>query len=322
MKCHTLLPGRGRRACHRTREATAKLISHSDRERLVVRAGLVTICTNVLITAARAVAALLSGSTAVLADAVNSGTDVAATLVVMGGTRIAARPPDWDHPYGHEKAEPVAAKIVGLIVTFTGLATAWGAVQGLRSDARAEVGLAAAWVTAASMLGKWALARYLVRVGRDTRSQALLADADNQRTDVLSSGAALAGALGGRFGVPALDPAMGLVVAGLILRMGLGLYWRSVHDLMDRAPEPGVMASLEQAAAGVAGVVSVDQVKARVFGAGIYVDCKVCVDAQLTVEEGHWIAGRVKEAIFTAVPASRDVLVHVNPCRQQPRPPR
>lgn len=285
-----------------------------SRERLVARAGTITIGVNVALTLARGAAGYLSGSTAVLADAANSGTDILATLMVLGGTRIAAMPPDENHPYGHEKAEPVAAKLVGLLVTFTGIVTALGAVRALRGAGTETVGLLAAVVTAASIAIKEALARYLVRVAEETGSAALRADAANQRTDVLASAAALVGALGGRFGVPVLDPAMGILVAGLIIRMGLGLYWRSVSSLMDPAPEPEIMAALEQAAASVAGVVSVDAVKARVFGSGIYVDCKVSVKGGATVAEGHRIAGAVKRAVLSAVPQSRDVLVHVNPC--------
>jgi len=287
----------------------------NERERMVVRAGAITIGVNLILTVLRAGAAVVSGSSAVLADAANSGTDVLATLVVLGGTRIAALPADHDHPYGHEKAEPVAAKIVGLIVVATGLVTAWGAFGYLRAGGTDIVGLSAVWVTAGSVVAKEVLARFLGQVGRQTQNQATLADASNQRADVFISIAALIGALGGRFGLPLLDPVMGLLVSGLILKVGIGLYWRSVDDLMDRAPEPGTIAAVEEAAGRVEGVVSVDQVKARVFGSGIYVDCEVGVDGSLTVEEGHQIAALVKDAVCLEVPTARDVLVHVNPSR-------
>jgi len=290
------------------------VLSSAERQQLVNRAGWLTIGVNVVLTLARGGSALISGSTAVLADAANSGTDILATLVVLGGARIAALPPDPGHPYGHEKAEPVAAKIVGLIVTFAGAMVALGALQGLRRGGAEEVGALAAWVTGASILAKEVLARHLTGVAQATDNEALMADAANQRTDVLASAAALVGALGARMGMPALDPAMGLVVAALILRMGLGLYWRSVGNLMDPAPEPATVSRLERAAAHVDGVVSVDEVKARIFGAGIYVDCKVCVESTLTVEEGHRIAKKVKEACRQSVAEVRDVLVHINPC--------
>jgi cation diffusion facilitator family transporter len=292
----------------------SQTLQPDQRQRLVSRAGLITISINVVLTVLRAIAGLASGSTAVLADAANSGTDIFATLVVLGGARIAARPPDEDHPYGHEKAEPVAAKIVGLIVTAAGAATAFGAFQALRGGGAVTVGSLAAWVTGGSIAVKEVLARFLTRVAKQTDNEALMADAANQRTDVLASAAALSGALGARLGLPALDPAMGLLVAGLILRMGLGLYWRSVTRLMDPAPDPKTMSDLTYAAATVDGVVSVDGVKARIFGAGIYVDCKICVDGALTVAEGHQIAHAVKAAVRGTVAEVRDVLVHVNPC--------
>lgn len=297
-------------------------LTTEERQRAIHRAGMLTIGLNLALTVARGTAGFLSGSTAVLADAANSGTDILATLVVLGGSRIAAKPPDLDHPYGHEKAEPVAAKIVGILVTLTGVLTGIGAIRALGGGGE-EVGAIAAWVTAGSILAKEVLARFLVRLGRRVGSQALLADAANQRTDVLASLAALVGALGGRFGLPILDPAMGLLVAGLILRLGLGLYWQSVRDLMDRAPEPRIMRELEAAIAQTPGVLVVHEVKARIFGPSLYVDCKVGVNAALTVAQGHRIAKRVKESIMAAVPATRDVLVHVNPQEpdQIPLPP-
>ncbi|MGE5673486.1 MAG: cation diffusion facilitator family transporter [Mycobacterium leprae] len=286
-----------------------------DRQHLINRAGMITIGCNVILTTARAIAAVHSGSTAVLADAANSGTDIFATLVVMGGSRIAAMPPDINHPYGHYKAEPVAAKLVGVLVTITGVLAATAAWHALQAERTEPVGLVAAWVTGISIVVKEILARFLIRTAKRTGNSALEADGANQRTDVLASIAALVGALGGRFGLSALDPAMAILVAGLILRMGIGLYWRSVNDLMDPAPDPLVMSRIRFVASGVAGVQQVDEVKARLFGSGIYVDCKIAVDCMLTVEAGHRIAGRVKRAIREAVPETLGVLVHVNPGR-------
>jgi cation diffusion facilitator family transporter len=297
----------------------SQALSAGERQRQISRAGIVTISANIMLTAFRVLAGVLSGSTAMIADAANSGTDIFATLVVMGGTRVAAQPPDPGHPYGHEKAEPVAAKIVGLIVTAAGVITFIGSLQALHAGGAEAVGAIALWVAGGSIIAKELLARYLTRVAKRTDNEALMADGANQRTDVLASGAALVGALGARLGYPILDPAMGLLVAGLILRMGLSLYWRSVTRLMDPAPEPETMAELTYAVATVDGVLSVDEVKARIFGSGIYVDCKICVDEDLTVAEGHRIAHRVKEAMRGAVDDVRDVLVHVNPC-QAPHP--
>lgn len=287
-------------------------LSRDERQRLINQAGTLTIGLNLTLTLLRGWAGLLAGSTAVLADAANSGTDILATLVVLGGSRIAAQPPDPDHLYGHEKAEPVAAKIVGILVTLTGVVAGLGSLRALRTGGE-EVGLVASVVTAASIVAKEVLARHLGRLGERVQSQALLADSINQRTDVLASGAALVGALGGRFGFPLLDPAMGLLVAGLILRMGMRLYWEAVRDLMDRAPEASVIIELYRAVSEVPGVRRVDDLKARIFGPFIHVDCKISVDGEQSVAEGHRIGKRVKAALLAAVPTCRDVMVHINP---------
>lgn len=293
----------------------AEQVDQQERRRLTLRAGVLTIGVNVTLTIVRVIVGLVAGSTAVIADAVNSGTDILTTLVVIGGARIASRPPDPGHPYGHGKAEPVAAKLVGLVVILTGLLTGLGAMRVLQGGELEPVGVLAAWVTAGSIGVKEALARHLLRVGRRLRSPAVMADGANQRTDALSSVAALVGVVGARAGLPALDPIMGVAVAVLILRMGLGLYWRSIHDLMDPAPEHAVMERLQGAVLAIDGVMRIDGLRARLFGAFIYVDCEIQVDGGLTVREGHEIARRVKRAVLRAEPAVSGVLVHVNPDR-------
>lgn len=264
------------------------------------------------LTVARVLAGFASGSTAVLADAANSTTDILASLVVLGGSQIAARPPDEDHQFGHEKAEAVAAKVVGLLVMGTGVVTAFGAVQGLRGGEFEAVGPAAIWVSLGAVVIKEVLARFLTRVGRQVENEALVADAQNQRGDVFASAAALVGALGGAYGLPILDPVMALVVALLILRMGLMLYIRSVNTLMDPAPPAEVTRRIEQIIEGTEGVRSLDSIRSRQIGGSIYVECKIGVDGHLTVDEGHQIAGRARRLLREELDV-RDAIVHVNP---------
>lgn len=264
------------------------------------------------LTTVRVIAGLASGSTAVLADAANSATDIFASLVVLGGSQIAARPPDAEHQFGHEKAEAVAAKVVGLLVMGTGVVTAFGAVQGLREGEFSPIGAMAIWVSLGAIVIKEALARFLSATGRRVANQALIADSENQRGDVFASLAALIGALGGAFGLPILDPVMAVVVALLILRMGLKLYIGSVHTLMDPAPPAEVTQQIEQIIQGTEGVRCLDSVRSRQIGGSIYVECKISVDGRLTVNEGHQIAGCVRRLLREQL-AVRDTLVHVNP---------
>jgi cation diffusion facilitator family transporter len=146
-------------------------LSPTERAAIARRASLITISINVILTVARGLVGFLAGSSAVLADAANSGADIFASLVVLGGSQIAAKPPDLDHQFGHEKAEAVAAKVVGLLVTGTGIATVISAVGNLRGGVYGEVGGAAVWVSLFSIVIKEVLARFLTSVGarRGTR---------------------------------------------------------------------------------------------------------------------------------------------------------
>jgi cation diffusion facilitator family transporter len=292
-------------------------LSPVERAAIARRASLVTIFINIALTVGRVVVGMASGSAAVLADSANSGSDIFASLVVMGGSQIAARPPDIQHQFGHEKAEAVAAKIVGLLVTGTGIGTFVSALAALRGGSYEAVGGAAIWVSLLSILIKEGLARFLTSVGLRTGNQALAADAKNQRVDVFASGAALVGALGSRLGLPILDPLMALVVAILIVRMGISLYVGSVNALMDPAPPASVVAQIEGIVRTAEGVLSLDNLRSRQVGGSIYVECKIGVDGNLTVDEGHQIAGRVRRLLREQV-GVRDALVHVNPHRPPP----
>lgn len=278
------------------------------------RASLASVVTNVCLALVKGAGGVAAGSTALLADAVNSASDILVSLMVLGGTRVARRPPDADHPYGHGKAETVAAKIVALIVMGVGVLMGLESFRALGAPEVEARGILVLAVPLVSIAAKELLFRHMLRAGRELGSVALEADAYNQRIDALSSLAALIGLAGARLGYPVLDPAMGLLVSGLVLRMGGGLYWRAICELMDAAPDPALLADIEAAARSVSGVLRVDSVRARQYGPEVHVDLKICVHRLLTVEDGHRIAGRAGAAVRAQVPQAASVFVHVNPC--------
>lgn len=277
-----------------------------------VRVSLASVLTNVVLALIKGLGGLAAGSTALLADAANSASDILVSLMVLGGTRVARRPPDADHPYGHGKAETVAAKIVALFVMGVGFLTGWESYQALLDPRVATASGLVLAVPVLSVAAKEGLFRFMLRAGRDLGSVALEADAYNQRIDAFSSLAALVGVAGARLGYPVLDPAMGLLVSGLVLRMGGGLYWRAIRELMDTAPDPALLAAIEAAVLGVDGVLRVDSVRARQYGPGLHVDLRIGVHRHLTVEAGHRIARRAGRAVRERVRGAA-VFVHVNP---------
>lgn len=274
----------------------------------------VGIAINVALTAVKAVAGVVAGSTAMVADAFHSASDIAGSVVVLGGLSLASKPPDVGHHYGHAKLESVVAKLIALLLIVTGGGIAWAAWGVLRSGAIAPPGIAALAAAVFSIVIKEGMYRYTLRVGKAINSTAVVADAWHHRTDALSSVAALIGIGGARLGYPILDPLAGLVVGGLIVKSGLEIYVGAIRELIDTAPDPKLVRDIGDAALEVKGVHSVQEVRARYNGPYILVDLKFCVDPHVTVEEGHRIGKQAKERIIEKVENIQDVLVHVNPC--------
>lgn len=274
----------------------------------------ISIVTNVLLTAAKAVVGMISGSAAVVADAAHSASDIAATAIVYIGLRLAGTPPDDTHHYGHAKFESVAAKIVALILVVTGAALGLNAWRLLTNGEFSSPSSLAIWVTISSILIKETLYRYVNAEGKKIGSTALQAEAWHHRSDAISSVAALIGVGGAYLGYPQFDPLAGLAVSLLIMQMGIKLYIQSVRELIDEAPAEPVVNKIRDCADDTLGVISVGEIKARTVGTNILVELKVCVNRYLTVEEGHHIAADAKRNILTSIPAVNNVLVHVNPC--------
>ncbi|HWJ02095.1 MAG TPA: cation diffusion facilitator family transporter [Verrucomicrobiae bacterium] len=281
---------------------------------IVKRVTWTSLATNFMLLGIKLFAGLIANSTAMIADAVHSASDTAATFAVMIGLKVARRPADENHPYGHAKAESVAAKVVAIVLTVTGFGLAWESFHLLREGRGNAPGAAVIWVAVGAIIVKEVLYRYVSGIAAKLKSSALAADAANHRSDSLSTLAALLGILGARLGFPFLDPLAGIAVGGLILKMAWSIYSQSVMELMDTAPEPEVTQKIRAAAEQTPGVITINDTKARLHGPGILVDMRLCVDGGISVTEGHAIAQNVVENIHRAEEEVQNVLVHVNPC--------
>lgn len=261
------------------------------------------------------VAGVVGRSYALIADGIESCLDVFGSLVVMSGLRLAAVPPDADHPYGHGKAEPLAAAVVAIALL--------GAAVGLAAMSVREI-LEPHHAPAAFTLGvlisvvvvKEVLFRLIRNVGQDIGSRAVEADAWHHRSDAITSVAAFVGisvALVGGEGYEAADDWAALLACVVIGSNGARLLRPALAEIMDAAPPDHVVAAIRDAAAGVGGVDALDKCRVRKTGLNYYVDLHVRVDGAITVLEGHRIAHRVKDAVRANHPEVADVLVHVEP---------
>jgi len=277
---------------------------------------------NLALAIMKGVVGFFSGSQALIADAANSASDVAGSFAVLIGLRAAKRPPDRDHPYGHGKAESIAAIIVSVLLLLVGFEVARTAVTTMffSDEALTAPSSYAIWALVAAIVLKEILFRYKFSLGKKLNSQALIATAWDHRSDVFASFAALLGVgaavLGTMYGMPWLayaDPVAGLLVAVLVLRMGYKLIMESIHNTLDHVLHAEDAAELVSTAQNVKGVITVDDLRAREHGHYVIVDAKISVNPRITVLEGHDIAKAVKHELMNKFTHVSDVFVHVNP---------
>lgn len=283
-----------------------------------VRVTLIGLGVNSLLAMTKMAAGVFGHSHALVADAVESLADIVSSLIVWRGLVVAATPADADHPYGHGKAEPLAAATVALLLL---LAAAWIVAQAVREVVQPHLApepytLA---VLVAVVVIKEALFRFVLREAGEVRSAAVRSDAWHHRSDAITSAAAFVGigvALVGGPGYEAADDVAAIFAAGIIAWNGWRLLRPALDELMDAAPGPSTVEEVRAAAQQIAGVAAVEKCVVRKMGYHLYVDMHVEVDPQMPVERAHEISHQVKDRVLAEVSAVRDVLVHIEPQRR------
>lgn len=282
-----------------------------------IRSTLFGILVNALLAGAKGVAGIFGNSYALIADAVESTSDIVTSLIVLGGLRFAQRPPDADHPYGHGKAEPLAAMAVAIALLAAAVGIAVLSVREILTPHHIPEPFTL-WVLGGVVVVKEGLFRFVWRTGDRTGSGAVKADAWHHRSDAITSLAAAVGigaALYWRY-APADDWAA-LVAAGIIGVNGVRLLKPALMEITDAAPPAEVEGRVREVAGAVPGVVGLDKCFIRKMGFDLYVDIHVVVDGGLSVKEGHDIAHRVKDALRAAMPRVADALVHIEPADEE-----
>lgn len=281
-----------------------------------MRLPLVSLGANLALAAVKLAAGLAAHSGALLSDSVHSAADVLSDIVLMLGVRMGAKAPDEEHPYGHDRFESAAAVVLAVILAMTGLTMGVGAVRTLWEGAYAQTkppGYAAIAVAALCVLCKEALFRRTRFYAVKLASEALMASAWHHRSDALSSLGALAGIAGARLGAAWLDAAASLMICCLILKTACGIFAGAVRKMVDHACAAEMRAALCECARSQTGVLSVQSLKTREFGSGVYAEIEIKADAGLTLAESEAIAERVHREAERLFPQLRHISVRVSP---------
>lgn len=283
--------------------------------REVTQAAWLGLVVNLLLGVVKLVGGIVGSSFALVADAVNSIGDVVTTLAVLFALRVAQRPADEEHPYGHSRAEGIAASNVALLIIVSALLVGWEAVHHFWT-AHTVPPAWTLWIAGANVIIMEGLYRYKVRVGKRTGSAAIIANAWDHRSDALCALAVLIGLAAVRIGGPRFmwaDEAASLVVVVAIVWTGVQLFRSSASELMDVQADSEFVDRIREVASSVEGVEDVETLWVRKSGLEYFADIHIEVDQDLTVAAGHRIGHRVKDHLLAEFVSLRDVLVHLEP---------
>ena len=282
-----------------------------------LRISTLAIAINAVLAVGKIVTGVLGNSYALIADGIESTADILSSFIVWGGLRLSLKPADANHPYGHGKAESIAALIVSLMLLGAALLIAGQSILEIRTPHHAPE-----WFTLVVLLAviaiKETLYRFVFTVGHNLESSALKGDAWHHRSDALTSAAAFVGisiALIGGQGYESADDWAALAACGVIAWNGLRLLRTSLDEVMDASVSLEVIELLKSVAAGVEGVAGVEKCRVRKSGLHHSMDIHVQVDAEMSVRQSHAIAHQVKDRLLASPHRIIDVTVHIEPDR-------
>jgi cation diffusion facilitator family transporter len=283
-----------------------------DRVTALRRVGVLVLVANLLLAVAKGAVYASTGSLAVGGEAVNSLSDTLYSVVVVAGLYLTTQPADDNHPHGHERIEPFVSLVVAVGIGAAGVGVLWQSVQSVASGGTSVAGPLAAAVLVASAVVKYLLFRYCARAADRHRSPALRATALDNRADILTAGAALAGVVGAALGYPVLDPLAGGVVGLGILYTGFEIGRDNLRYLVGSAPDRDLREEIVARALTHPDVQGVHDVVAHHVGPEVDVSLHLEIEGDRTLSEAHDIETAVVGKI-RAIEVVDDVFVHLDP---------
>lgn len=286
-----------------------------DKNKVIVRTSWVSTIGNTILSLAKIAVGIIAGSVAVLGDGIDSATDVIISVVMVVTARIMSRPPTRKYPYGYEKAESVATKILSMVVFYAGMQMLVSTIRIMVSgEAREMPTMLALYVTVFSIVGKLALALYQYRKGKSINSPMLIANAKNMSNDVIISGAVLLG-LFFTFvlELPVLDSVTGFVVSMFIIRTSIEIFMDSNAELMDGVKDVDVYNKIFEAVETTPGASNPHRVRSRLIGGMYMISLDIEADGDITLDRAHEIAHTAELNIKKSVVDVYDIIVHVEP---------
>lgn len=281
----------------------------------IVKASWVGVIGNALLSLLKIVIGIISGSLAVIADGIDSASDIVTSLITLFTARIMMRPPNIRYPYGYMKADTIATKALAFVILFAGAQLAISTVRNFFQGTEPELpGMLAIYVTIISIIGKFLLARHQLSKGKQTNSEMLKANARNMQNDILISVSVLIGLVFTfLLKMPILDSVTALFVSVWILKVGFQIFMQTNRDLMDANTEPELYNTVFKAVASVEGAANPHRVRIRKIGNYYMVAMDIEVDGEVSSREAHEICIKVEDSIRQEIINVFDIMIHIEP---------
>lgn len=290
-------------------------MDNESRSRIIKQSSIISAVGNAVLALLKIFIGLTSHSLALVGDGIDSATDIATSVLTFFTATIASEPPDREHPWGHERAETIATKLLSFIIFFAGAQLAVKSIENLISNVPREIpGYIAIYATLLSIVGKTILAIYKFRTGKKTQSSMLMADGKNMRNDIVISLTVFTGLVFSRiFGMPSIDSLIALAVSLWIMGVALSIFRETSQELMDSIKDHHIYKQIFETAERVEGVLNPHKMRIRKINRFYVVDLDVEVDGSMTVKEGHDIAMELDKEIRSSIDNIYDIMIHIEP---------
>lgn len=284
--------------------------------RIAMHVSGVSIAWNVVLSLFKLAAGFVGRSGAMISDGVHSASDVFSTIIVIFGVNMAGQKSDEEHQYGHDRMECVAAIILAVVLFATGAGIGVSGINKIVQGAEVDLAVPKAVALVAAVLSvvvkEW-MFWYTRGAAKKINSGALMADAWHHRSDALSSVGSFVGILGARMGFPILDPVASVVICIFILKAAVDIFKDAIDKMVDKSCDEKTEQEMRMLIEEQEGILGVDVLRTRLFGAKVYVDIEISADGDKTLREGHEIAQNVHDIIEEKFPLVKHCMVHVNP---------
>lgn len=278
------------------------------------KAAIVAIVANCFLTVFNIVIGIMSGSYALVSEGAHTLSDVATSVIAYIGFKIGQKPADEEHPMGHGRAEAIGGLIIVLFLGMVAYEIMQGAIERLLNPSLITTpDFYAAIMAVLGIMINFSVSEYIIKIGKEIRSPAIVADGKHQKTDIFSSIAVLLSVVVSNIGYPILDPIIGLIIGFLILKTAYEVGKENIDNIMGKVPSQEFINKIKRVANKTPKAQDAHNIKVDYLGSYAVVSLHVKVDGNMTVDESHKIAHIVETNLINKIPEVKYAVVHVCP---------